>query len=441
MPRRFLKCTFLIQLSLLIVGCKDSIELGKLEFKLEEQRYYLEGELYSGEVVEYWNKEDGIIKIKGEIFNGVFVDSLFVFYPEGLIQKKMFYSKEGNIEGSPKYFLKNGNLAQLLESEVTNEKGIIFYQGGPYNGHVISTYDGDKLKFRKEYQNGKLEGKQEYFYETGETFVTEYYKNGQKHGVSNTYEKEGIIYKREEYKDGSNHGIWYLVNNSNLQFFISEGFGYDKNGKIVDNIDTLYRYKYKEGKLHGDYFKIQFLDGEYDGYLRRAIYYNHGYLPRIAYNKRYLEGKLEGESTETLFDNEGRKFLITKYNYRSDKRHGNYEHNEWFTRQSLEKGLMEFFVEKSSKGEYRDGELYNYESYESDKLNWKSYYIDEITKVSESYNEGIISQKVVRNLQNEVWVDVEEINYYPSGKIKSKETINEMVYFNEDGSLLNKYKF
>jgi hypothetical protein len=44
-------------------------------------------------------------------------------------------------------------------------------------------------------------------------------------------------------------------------------------------------------------------------------------------------------------------------------------------------------------------------------------------------------------LQNEVWVDVEEINYYPSGKIKSKETINEMVYFNEDGSMLNKYKF
>ena len=440
MTRRFLIFTCLM-LSVLIVGCKDSIELNKLEFKQEEERYYFKGELYSGEVVEFWNKEDGIIKTKGEIFNGVFVDSLFVFYPEGIIQKKTFYSKEGIIEGTPQYYLKNGNLAQLLESEVTNEKGIIFYQGGPYNGHVISTFDGEKLKFRKEYQNGKLDGIQEFYYETGEVFLVGFYKNGVQDGVFNTFEKEGPIYKREEYKNGEQHGLWYLVNNNNLQFLISENFGYDNYGKIVDNIDTLYKFHFQEGKLHGDYFKIKFLDGDYEGLLRGAIYYNHGYLPRIAYNKRYLEGKLDGESTETLYDNEGRKFLITKYNYRSDKRHGNYEHNEWFTRQSLEKGLMEFFVEKSSKGEYRDGELYNYESYESDKLNWKSYYIDEVTKVSESYNEGIIFQKVVRNLQNEVWVDVEEINFYPNGKIKSKETINEMVYFNEDGSILNKYKF
>lgn len=440
MTRRFLNFTFLI-LSLVIVGCKDSIELNKLEFKQEDERYYFEGELYSGEVVEYWNKEDEIIKTKGEIFNGVFVDSLFVFYPEGVIQKKMFYSKEGIIEGIPLYFLKNGNLAQLLESEVTNEKGIIFYQGGPYNGHVISTFEGEKLKFRKEYQNGKLDGKQEFFYETGEIFFVGFYKNGVQDGVFNTFEKEGPIYKREEYKNGEQHGLWYLVNNSNLQFLISENFGYDKYGKIVDDIDTLFRFHFKEGKLHGDYFKIQFLDGDYEGGLRRAIYYNHGYLPRIAYNKRYLEGKLEGESTETLYDNEGRKFLLTKYNYKSDKRHGSYEHNSWFTKESLEKGLMEFFVEKSSKGEYRDGEQYNYESYKNDKLDWKSYFINETTKVSESYIEEIISWKVMKNLQSEVWVDVEEINYYPSGKMKSKETVNEMVYFNEDGSIINKYKY
>ena len=124
--------------------------------------------------------DDGTPELSGFYKNNLLDSTWRFYYPDGKIQRITNW-QEGFEHGESKAFYENGILAIEMISDMgqtiseknyfpDGSKNKIFrYQEGLRHGECVEFYKGlDQIRQIREYKNGKLDGKIQSFYKTGE---------------------------------------------------------------------------------------------------------------------------------------------------------------------------------------------------------------------------------------------------------------------------------
>jgi hypothetical protein len=114
---------------------------------------------------------------------------------------------------------------EISKSQTIIRKGVLYQRGetNPYSGFVIGKdhkgYRGKVRQFKKQYKDGVLYGKSEFWYSNGKLEGIELYKDGKIHGITSRYYDNGQIRSRIHFVNGLRGG-------SKGEFF------WDRNGKL-----------------------------------------------------------------------------------------------------------------------------------------------------------------------------------------------------------------
>ena len=100
----------------------------------------------------------------------------------------------------------------VSDSTLSMQQGLLYLKDKPYSGLVISRYSNGKLASKNGYLSGKLEGKQEKWFENGALQEIRFYKTNRKVGKHESWYQNGQ--KRFEYFINNDvpvktHREWY----------------------------------------------------------------------------------------------------------------------------------------------------------------------------------------------------------------------------------------
>lgn len=167
------------------------------------------------------------------------------------------------------------NIEGIDFQELRIEHGLYFQKKKkePFTGIALEKYPSGKIRSVKEFVAGRLNGKMQNYYETGEIAEITYYENGKAQGEVVLFQK--IV---REYDDGAIKQQTYYHTNGNkahttsmLPNWKAEGIQehYWGDGKIRIKIP------HKDGKRHGmaEYYKQ-------DGTLEKTENYENGQLQK-----------------------------------------------------------------------------------------------------------------------------------------------------------------
>ena len=148
--------------------------------------------------------------------------------PEGII----YYKDE----------LFSGKIVKYCDGYLCDEKN---YKDGKLHGpYKIYHNDNRQIEFDYNFVNGKTNGIQKIYYESGQLYIIVNSKDDLEHGKMKMYRKNGQLWKEESFLDGKKNGPYkYYYENGSL---MSEGNF--KNGKRV-GIQKIY---YENGELEGE---------------------------------------------------------------------------------------------------------------------------------------------------------------------------------------------
>jgi antitoxin component YwqK of YwqJK toxin-antitoxin module len=136
---------------------------------------------------------NGKLMAKGKYIGESIKDSVWLYYDEtGTLLSKDSYAL-GKKNGTCYVYLPDGKV-----SEERNYKADL--QHGPFKQY----FDGKKIKGEGTYVNGKMEGKNAYYYPNGVPAALGYYKNGNKTGPWIYKNMEGKITEKELYLENGN---------------------------------------------------------------------------------------------------------------------------------------------------------------------------------------------------------------------------------------------
>jgi antitoxin component YwqK of YwqJK toxin-antitoxin module len=234
---------------------KRNLQDGLWKTYYENGQLQTEGKMNNGEQIEQWNTYNQNGQLESQVTYNT--DNTFLI--------NNFWDSTGNqliLNGNGRYkiFADNGTI--ILEGDVTNgnrtgiwnsyysngklsEEGI--YENTQYkvrnnwdtagiqkvvngNGNYISYYaDGKAMYEIGEIKNGLREGVWKLFYQTPDTlFLEQTYKNGKLNGPQKSYYESGTLYTSSEMIDGIKEGVctWYHPNGT-----ISSTVTYHKDKK------------------------------------------------------------------------------------------------------------------------------------------------------------------------------------------------------------------
>ena len=109
---------------------------------------------------------------------------------------------------------------EISQTSAVVRNGLIYRNGfnEPFSGYVVgkgkSDFTGPRLAYRKQYKNGKLDGKTKYWYKNGQLESAIPYENGKINGVVTKYYENGQVKARVHLVNGKRGGskgemFWY----------------------------------------------------------------------------------------------------------------------------------------------------------------------------------------------------------------------------------------
>lgn len=267
----------------------------------------------------------------------------------------------------------------------------VFKDGFP-NGKW-ETYRDNKLYEKRQYKEGRLDGKVLTYASDGKTVVEEGTAlGGKRNGRYATYYSNGQLQKEQEYKDGKEHG--YLRT-------------YEQDGRLKWDCN------YENGKMHGE--QMQFYISNRDDYVRVANY-EHGTLVGD-YKETYFKGG--GIKTQGTYDKNGKKtgrWIEKEYNgdYRLDCEYKNGEYD----------GVRRKY--------FADGDVSEISHYKAGKLHGvATKYYHPTKKVHyETTYENDRKMGPFKEYNKDGWLESEGVNgagtisqryYYPNGQLRQVE--------------------
>jgi hypothetical protein len=102
--------------------------------------------------------------------------------------------------------------SEIPIQQVRVKRGIVYHKGDevPFTGFVVGKgsegYRHQKCRFKKQYKDGVLNGRSEFFYPNGKLESIEPYRNGELHGIVTRYHDNGKIQSRIHFVDGLRGG-------------------------------------------------------------------------------------------------------------------------------------------------------------------------------------------------------------------------------------------
>jgi antitoxin component YwqK of YwqJK toxin-antitoxin module len=162
---------------------------------LNENTYLLDGEPYTGLVIDKQSKSGRIIS-SYECVNGKIEGLRLKYYKNGKIYSKQFY-RNGLLHGISKRFYQSGRL------EVLNN-----YKFGKLFGKQIEYYDRDEnpILYFETIHNGLRNGKYHWYYFEDEKIGS--YKNDLMNGLW-VYKKRGEIVAKGYFRNGNGSNLGY----------------------------------------------------------------------------------------------------------------------------------------------------------------------------------------------------------------------------------------
>ena len=94
---------------------------------------------------------------------------------------------------------------------IENRKGITYYKGEPFTGEMFQNYKNGQLRYKQNYEDGKIDGLSESYYENGQLEDKANWKDGKEDGLIEVYYENGQLKYKLNYKDGKQDGLieWY----------------------------------------------------------------------------------------------------------------------------------------------------------------------------------------------------------------------------------------
>jgi len=285
---------------------------------------YIDDKLH-GKSVEY--EESGKIVASGEFCHGVAIFEHIRKSSNGKILYIANYDQEGKLLEDIKEF---------------NEEGLLiakyFKENEQFEKEFITYYDNGKIKQSLHFKGGKLHGKAEEFFESGEYKYRGHYVEGIHIGEHSTWYENGQLVRKEVYIDGKLEG--------DLKVYFEDGI-------------LATSAFYKNGELHGKYlshtpqgdlvFEANYCEGKLDGKVIK--YFDKG---KISDTQEYKNGLLHGTSTHYASD-EG---ITAIENYKDGKLDGEavgyYQSGNMSYQNSYKEGLLvgaqyKYFDEKQKR--------------------------------------------------------------------------------------------
>lgn len=173
---------------------------------------------------EILDKDNNVIKTIGKIPDGIVNE----YADNGKIKYKRYF-KNGELEGVNKEYYESGKL-----------KAEWNYKNGNLEGTSKEYYESGKLKFIKNFKNDKLEGTGNAYYESGKLKLETNYKNGKPEDTTKIYYENGNLKSELNFKNGNLQGLSKeYYENGNLNFTITYENGqkikmeeYEPDGKL-----------------------------------------------------------------------------------------------------------------------------------------------------------------------------------------------------------------
>lgn len=169
------------------------------------------------------------------------------------------------------------------------------------------TYKYNKLYEKRQYKDGRINGKVTTYGSDGKTVVGESTStSGKRNGRYATYYADGSLQKEQEYKEGKEHG--YLRT-------------YEQDGTIK------WDCYYEDGKMHGR--QVQLFISSLDGYYVKTSNYEHGTLVGD-YSESYPSGHIKqkgqydanGKKTGVWITGSKSGKIIDESEYKNGERNG-----------------------------------------------------------------------------------------------------------------------
>ena len=137
---------------------------------------------------------------------------------------------------------KRGYYSKEYKNDVLINEGNYLY-GRDEHGEHVQYYDNGKLKCKKQYNNGKLDGKYIRWYDNGNIESIKYFSSNSLHGTTTYWDKNGVKTYETIYNHNKNVKSTVCRDDGSIEYIT-----YDKEGKILT--DKCYD---KNGKLIQDY--------------------------------------------------------------------------------------------------------------------------------------------------------------------------------------------
>jgi len=182
-------------------------------------------------------------------------------------------------------FLTIQNLfSQRIEYDKTNYKLGVLYnnKNEPVNGIVYDVYKKKKIKWEREYKNGKKNGASKEWNENGNIVSECHYLDGKKDGNRKFYFSNGNLFFEENYLNGNLHGA-YTIFNKNGQLILECNF-------LDGHLDGEYKTWHNNGKLKSQTF---FTKNELHG-IRKVWYENEVLASENTFNFNKENGISKG---------------------------------------------------------------------------------------------------------------------------------------------------
>ncbi|MBE7628563.1 toxin-antitoxin system YwqK family antitoxin [Tenacibaculum piscium] len=364
--------------------------------------------------IQKFGKETIYKNLKGETLDGDFKIAerngaySKVTFTNGLISKsKLNYDSDG-----------------VLYSEIN-------YKNSLKDGDFTIYYTDKSIKRKGTYIVGNKNGKWTTYNKKGEEIGVENYKDDVKNGVfwersTSRMNPEKNLVSQKEYKNGLPKGTWFAKNNDNLiwekKYSTPENYvlkNFHKNGTIKN------RKEYKNNQYFGNWFEK---NEEGDLKWEKKYTSNNDYTEKryhenntIKYQKNYKNGRIDGDYIR--YNKEGEKTIVEFY--KDNKKHG-----KWFRKYSDGNIVLEEYNTGKPSGNWykkdKNGSVFFEKSYvNSEKYNYKKYYINENIKESGTYNKGKLDGNYLKYNLNKVLLVKQ---FYENGKL-----INSALYF-ENGN-------
>ncbi|CAZ97394.1 hypothetical protein Q4603_20625 [Zobellia galactanivorans] len=139
------------------------------------------------------------------------------------------------------------------ELELVN--GVLYYQGKPFNGLLVSKYDASTFKMKSEYVEGRKQGYEKQWYPNGQLSQSRMYSEGIKTGKHLAWWEDGtpkFIYRfNEKGEYDGNRKEWYRNGNLILDFNYSNGKEAGSQRMWTDNGKIRANYTVKNGDRFG----------------------------------------------------------------------------------------------------------------------------------------------------------------------------------------------